>query len=165
MTAALAVEAPTLCAWCSQPEGHSGVCGRVLETRSVPKLVGRPRVARFENSAHAIIALYDDGSTRVWWLRHARWERGQEMLEPLWQVAIEQRGHMECVVLTAQLGRVSVRHEGHFVDRRDAGRLLARVPSPLAPTGEVNNARTKRIDEAEAEARALEAEERERVSE
>ena len=119
------------CPWCSQPEGHTGVCGKVLEPKTEPKLVGRPRLAKFANSAHAIIALYDDSTARVWWLRAKRWERGQEALEPLWQIETEVKGAFECITLTARIGKTVVRHEGHFIDRRDAAQMLRRVPSPI----------------------------------
>lgn len=118
------------CPWCSQPEGHTGVCGRVQETKPPRKMIGRPRVAKFANGAHAIIAIYDDSTTRVWWLRSGKWAAEQSILEALWQVSFEVKGAFEVVTLEARIGAAHVRYEGICLDRRDAARLLKQHPSP-----------------------------------
>ena len=153
------------CAFCSQPEGHTGVCGRVQETKPPAKLVGRPKVAKFENGRIALLALFDDSTLQVWWLNFRKWERGQQMLEPLWQIEPEIRGAWELVTITARLGSVVVQHSGHYVNRHDAAEILRKHPSPLEPTREENTAMQRRIDEAADDAAGAEADERARVSE
>lgn len=118
------------CPWCSQPEGHTGVCGRVQEPKPPRKMIGRPRVAKFANGAHAILAIYDDSTTRVWWLRSGKWAPEQSILESRWQVAFEVKGAFETVTLEAAIGATRVRYEGNCLDRRDAARLLKQHPSP-----------------------------------
>ena len=153
------------CAFCSQPEGHTGVCGASKPTRPAPKLVGRPKLAKFENGLIAQLALFDDSTLQVWWLTHGKWERGQQMLEPLWQIEPETRGTWELVTITARLGSVVVQHSGHYVNRHDAAEILRKHPSPLEPTREENTAMQRRIDEAADDAAGAEADERARVSE
>lgn len=118
------------CPWCSQPEGHTGVCGKVQETKAPPKLVGRPRLARIHGNT-ALIALFDDGTTRLYQLNHGRWLRTQEALEPLWQLEIKRDGAFEVVTLTARLGRTTAQMSGIMLNRFDAAEVLRKHPSPL----------------------------------
>ncbi len=118
------------CAFCSQPEGHTGVCGRVQETKPLAKLVGRPRVARIHGNT-ALIALFDDGTTRLYQLNHGRWLRTQEALEPLWWVDFHQQGAFEAVTLTSRLGRTTAQMSGIMLNRFDAAEVLRKHPSPL----------------------------------
>jgi len=115
------------CPWCSQPEGHSGPCGKVLEQRPAPVVITKPIVVKFENAQHAIIVMRSDGTLRVWWLRHGRWEAEQQMLCDRYQLEPTEG---EVVVLVGTIGKTTVRHVGHRIHRLDAAKMLAAHPSP-----------------------------------
>lgn len=153
------------CAFCSQPEGHTGVCGASKPTRPAPKLVGRPKLAKFENGLIAQLALFDDATLQVWWLRYGVWRRGMLLLEPLWQVETKTNTAHVAVTMTARLGHIETCHKGYFLNRHDAAEILRKHPSPLEPTREENTAMQRRIDEAADAAAGAEADERARVSE
>ncbi len=144
------------CAFCSQPEGHTGVCGRVQETKPPAKLVGRPKVAKFENGLIAQLALFDDSTLQVWWLTHGKWERGQQMLEPLWQIEPETRGTWELVTITARLGSVVVQHSGHYVNRHDSAKVLRKHPTPFGSDWSKADEAEWRDDDADLKAERAE---------
>lgn len=143
------------CAFCSRPEGHTGVCGTPQPSKPPAKLVGRPRVAHIHGNT-ALIALFDDSTTRLYTLNHGRWLRGQELLEPLWWVDFHQQGAFEAVTLTARVGSTTVRLGGIMLNRYDAAEVLRRHPAPFGADWSAADEAEWRDDDADLKAERAE---------
>lgn len=143
------------CPWCSQSEGHTGVCGPPQPSTPPAKLVGRPRVAHIHGNT-ALIALFDDSTTRLYQLNHGRWLRTQEMLEPLWQIDLKRDGAFEVVTLTARLGRATAQMSGIMLNRYDAAEVLRKHPAPFGSDWSKADEAEWRDDDADLKAERAE---------
>ena len=117
--------------WLQPARGHTGVCGRVSgDETAAQDDWPRPRVAKFPERAHAIIAIYDDSTTRVWWLRSGKWAPEASILEALWQVSFETKGAFEVVTPEARIGAAHVRYDRHLPRQKRRWRACCAPPKP-----------------------------------
>ncbi len=143
------------CEFCSQPEGHTGVCGPPQPSTPPAKLVGRPRVAHIHGNT-ALIALFDDSTTRLYQLNHGRWLRGEELLEPLWQLEIKRDGAFETVKLIVAVSFAMLKLQGIMLNRYDAAEVLRKHPAPFGSDWSKADEAEWRDDDADLKAERAE---------